>query len=81
VRHLRGRGGALAARCHVLEDLGAATGEVLDQLSRDAEDVGRPVGDRRPAHTEAFGEVGAQRGLVEVAGGLGLAVEVATVEC
>ena len=42
--------------------------------------VGGPALDRSPAEAEPFGQFSAELGLVEVAGGLGVAVEVAGVE-
>jgi hypothetical protein len=57
------------------DDVGAAARERLDQRPRDALEVGVAVGDRTEGDVEAAAEFGTELGLVEVAGGLGVQVQ------
>jgi len=81
----RGQGGDLhLARRGALagggEDLGAAGGEGAQLLRAEALDLGDPVADLLPAHPEPAGQLVAQVGLVDVAGGLRVFVERRVVE-
>jgi len=69
-RDLCGRGGASAVLGHVLHDLRAALGEVLDDVARHALHVRSPAVYRLPLDPQTLGQLATQNRLVEVAGGL-----------
>lgn len=71
---------ALAAIGHMLEDLRPPPREVLDDPTRDANEVRRPALDGEPPHAKPLGQLRAQRRVVEVARGLRVPVERAAVE-
>ena len=82
VEHGSSRGG----RCRLSEDLesffdlGSPCGEAVQHLGGDAVDFGAASLHRCPGDAERVGELVAEFGLVEVAGGAGVSVEVAAVE-
>jgi hypothetical protein len=78
--HLRRGGAALPALGHAVEDLAPPLREVLDDLPRDAVDVGDAVLDRLPGQAQSLRELLPQHGLIEEAGGAGLPVEVAAIQ-
>lgn len=55
-------------------------GRMLDHTTRHADEVRRPALDRMPAHAKPLGQLRAQRRLVEVVGGLRVAVQRAAIE-
>lgn len=79
-RHLGRARRALASSRHVLDDLRTALGEVLDHPARHAVDLGAAALDGVPPHLQALSELVAQDRLVEVARGLRMSVEQATVQ-
>jgi hypothetical protein len=79
-RHLRGPRRPLAARRHVLEDLGPPLREVLDDRTRHADDVRGSALGHMPAQTQPLRQLGPQRRLVQVARGLRMPVEQAPIE-
>src|SRR4051794_15652785 len=72
--------GAAADLGEAFSDLLAATREVLEDFVVDAADLGHAVADGFPFDAERVGEVLAQGGLVEEAGGALVGVEGAAVE-
>jgi hypothetical protein len=76
---LGGAHGLQARACapggHELGDLLVAGGEVGEHRGRDAGDLARAVSERPPADAEGSGELGAQDGLGDGAGGLGRLVD------
>jgi hypothetical protein len=79
-RDLRGRGGASAALGHVLHDLRAAWGEVLDDVARHAVHVRSPAVYRLPLDPQTLRQLATQNRLVEVAGGLRVPVQMPRVK-
>lgn len=74
-RDLRRLGRGQAPLGHGQLDLLAPLGEQVDQLLVDAGDVGEAVVDRRPGHTDPFGQLVAEVCLVEVPGGARVVVK------
>ena len=79
-RDLRRLGGGLTALGEPGQDLTPALGEVLDHRTWDAGDVGGAVDHRGPGDAEPAGELITQMGLVEVAGGLGLPIQLPAIQ-
>jgi hypothetical protein len=69
------RGAGLAVAVEVLRDLGPASGEHVPLGPTDPVDFGDTLGHRGPADPEGLGQPGPQRGLVEIADGLGPPVD------
>ena len=69
-----------AVGLHVLEDPGAALGEVLDDLPRHPLDVRGALFDRAPGEPEALGHLPPQLRLIQKAGRLGMPVEMASIQ-
>ena len=59
---------------HRLDDLGAAGGEMPDQLGGEPGQVGGPVDDRLPRDAQLLGELVAEQRLVDRAAGFGVGV-------
>ncbi len=59
---------------HRLGDLGAAGGEMPDQLRGEPDEVSGPVDDRLPGDAQLFGELVAEQRLVDRAAGFGVGV-------
>lgn len=77
---LRRRRRAAAVRSHVLEDLRPPLREVLDHRPRHTAHIRHALLDRVPGKAEALGQLAPQHRLIQAAGGLGLAVEMAAIE-
>jgi hypothetical protein len=69
-----------AALDHAGNNLAATPAEGADHLRGDALQLRGPLHHRGPAHPEATAQLGAQLGLVQVAGRLGVAVDEAAVQ-
>ena len=80
-RELRSPRRADPALGHLGLDLVAPSREAFEHRGGDAVDVGDAVDNRCPGNAEATGELGPELRLVEIAGGLGVQVEVPRVEC
>ena len=80
-RVLRGPGGGLTTLGQLGLDLVPSSREPIEHCCRDSDDVRDPVDDRCPLDTELDSELGAEVRFVEVAGGLGVEIEVPGVEC
>ena len=74
-RGLGGQEGVPATPSQLADDLGAAPGEVLDQLAGEAGEVGRPLGHLAPLEPEVPADLVAQARLVDESRRLGALVE------